>query len=225
MARSTPEPESGAAVLQREILRWNQQINLVSRVRTRERVSRLIHQCATGWELVAAALAGDDWLPGATYFDLGSGSGLPGLVWADSRQRLGHAGPSVLVEPRDKRAWFLRRTARAMGLDRVTVWPVRWGEQVEELHAPDALVSLKALRLEDHEVLANFPRPGGGAGETCPRLVAIVRFLDPVRRSREELEAMYAVADRPDDLGWRRTGIETLGDGDPWLLVTRYRSD
>jgi 16S rRNA (guanine527-N7)-methyltransferase len=53
-------------------------------------------------------LAGDG---GGLWIDVGSGAGLPGMVVAALTER-----PMVLVEPRTKRAEFLRTTAEALGL-------------------------------------------------------------------------------------------------------------
>jgi len=55
--------------------------------------------------------------PGASWVDIGSGAGLPGMVIAI----LGR-GPVTLIEPRRLRADFLARTVETLGLDdRVTV--------------------------------------------------------------------------------------------------------
>ena len=55
--------------------------------------------------------------PGASWLDIGSGAGLPGVVVAALV-----AGPVTLVEPRRLRATFLDETAAALGLaGRVTV--------------------------------------------------------------------------------------------------------
>lgn len=222
MTQRNGEGTDGIVTLVTEIERWNRQINLVSRVRTRRRVDALVAQCRAGWHLAAGALAGNEDFTHATYFDLGSGAGLPGLVWATERARLGHPGPTVLVEPRDKRAWFLRRTARLMGLDAVTVQASRWGDGSTVPQAGFAFLSLKALRLDDAEVLAGLA--GYRDLPTPLREVVILRFLDPVQHSRDWLEETFAAPDRAGELGWIRTGVETLGEGDPRLLLTRYRS-
>ena len=52
----------------------------------------------------------------ASWIDIGSGAGLPGLVVAILTDC-----PVTLVEPRALRADFLRRSAATLGLDRVTV--------------------------------------------------------------------------------------------------------
>lgn len=54
---------------------------------------------------------------GATVADIGTGAGLPGMVWAIARPDL-----SVdLVEPLLRRTRFLEETVEALGLDNVTV--------------------------------------------------------------------------------------------------------
>ena len=54
--------------------------------------------------------------PGASWLDIGSGAGLPGIVIAALI-----SGPITLVEPRRLRADFLTRTVRSLGLHNATV--------------------------------------------------------------------------------------------------------
>ncbi len=54
---------------------------------------------------------------GATVADVGTGAGLPGLVWAIARPDLAVA----LVEPLLRRTTFLTETVEALGLDNCTV--------------------------------------------------------------------------------------------------------
>lgn len=54
---------------------------------------------------------------GATVADVGTGAGLPGLVWAIARPDL----DVTLVEPLQRRTRFLEEAVRELGLDRVTV--------------------------------------------------------------------------------------------------------
>lgn len=58
--------------------------------------------------------------PSGPWVDIGSGAGLPGLVVAIVR-----SDPMTLVEPRSKRAAFLRETAARLQLDHVTVMQSR----------------------------------------------------------------------------------------------------
>jgi len=233
-----------------EILRWNRQINLVSRVDTRRRIDQLQRQCRDAWDLVRGVLGDDPAFSRAISVDIGSGAGLPGLVWAALRRAEGHVAEVVLVEPRDKRAWFLRRTAQQMGLVGVRVENGRWGE-VPIRRSPSAgdtsdtgkapgaspgaardagdrdaddhvLVSLKALHLTDQEVLDGFLARGEDAA-TWSR-VSIVRFLDPREHTQERLEEEFAAAVDAAHLPWRRGGAEVLGARGARLLVTRYHA-
>jgi 16S rRNA (guanine527-N7)-methyltransferase len=64
---------------------------------------------------------------GATVADVGSGAGLPGLVWAIARPDL----HMTLIEPLLRRTTFLEEAVEALGLDHVTVVRAR-AEDVNE---------------------------------------------------------------------------------------------
>jgi hypothetical protein len=164
------------AVYRREVLRWNTQINLVSRRDTQEQLDALIEQCDSALSALAAE-APELQAERMLYCDLGSGGGLPGVVW---HRRLAERSPALqawLVEPREKRAWFLQRTARFLGDPPFEVACARWNEVVGpvETAADTCLVSLKALRLTDSEVLAGLETLCG-ARETFPARVVVARF-------------------------------------------------
>lgn len=72
-----------------------------------------------------------------------------------------------MVEPREKRAWFLEQTAALMDLRGVRIgvdqWGARTGLRGEGLPAAvTGLISLKALRMTDAEILAGWRRYRGG---------------------------------------------------------------
>jgi len=70
--------------------------------------------------------------------DVGTGAGFPGLILAAAWPEV----PTVLCEPLNKRAAFLRYAALEMGLEEVTVARKR----VEELrHSPFGLISSRAV--------------------------------------------------------------------------------
>jgi hypothetical protein len=194
--------------LEREILQWNRQINLVTRVDTAQQVSVLLAHCLEAWQLLARRLGDVAWFRSGAYLDLGSGAGFPGLVWALARAAAGHSGPVTLVEPRGKRAWFLRRTARLLGLEDVAVAEGRWGDPalgVVGIGPGPVLLSLKALRLTDSEVLQGLQLVKGAAD--LPVEVMVVRFLGP----RDA-----AAADRDPDLP-----ADAGGDIRPYTLAAR----
>ena len=64
---------------------------------------------------------------GASVADVGSGAGLPGLVWAIARRDL----EMTLIEPLLRRTVFLEEAVASLGLDRVTVLRSR-AEDVDE---------------------------------------------------------------------------------------------
>lgn len=193
---TTPDPRTAAllAAYRDELLRWNRQINLLSRRDAAATADHLIEQCAAAfdmwWEASGAGLASGGRL---RWFDLGSGGGLPALVWLALLAGRGVRPDATLVEPRAKRAWFLERLAKLPGAPAFRVVEARWGDGVGFLAPPpgsgddDAapagtpiLFTLKALRLPEAMVL-------GGLGEAlAPGSLApgteieIVRFQPAV---------------------------------------------
>ena len=87
--------------------------------------------------LDSAQLARFEPIPGASWADIGSGAGLPGIVIA-----LLVTGPVTLVEPRRLRAEFLKRSVGELGLNgRVTVAPVK----VERLPGRYDVITARAV--------------------------------------------------------------------------------
>lgn len=110
-------------------------------------------------------------LPPGTLVDIGSGAGLPGLVVACCR-----TDPVHLVEPRAKRAQFLREAADALCLEHVSVWQMK-AERVGGLFA----AGITARAVAPLETL--FGMAGHLADETT-------RWVLPKgRTARSELEA------------------------------------
>jgi 16S rRNA (guanine527-N7)-methyltransferase len=73
------------------------------------------------------------------WLDIGSGGGFPGIVVGLMRD-----DPTILVEPRSKRATFLRETAASLGIaDRVEVIASR--VETSQISAPVAIVSARAV--------------------------------------------------------------------------------
>lgn len=215
--------EAPVEILVQEILRWNHQISLVSRVDARQVTLDQVDQCRRAWTSLACALPPGDWGEGSCWVDVGSGSGLPGLVWAALRQEVGAGGETLLVEPREKRAWFLNRAARAMGLEQAMVQACRWGEEPVPrglVAVARAVVSFKALRMSDGEVLAGFGDPGA---LSCLTDVAVVRFLWPEAWCLDQLAEEFGAGVGDGCRGWGEPRMEIVGDGRPGLLVTRYR--
>jgi len=205
-----------------EILRWNHQISLVSRVDASAVVADQVDQCRRAWSLLAGSFTEKGFGGAGCWIDVGSGGGLPGLVWAAERAELHWGGSTMLVEPREKRAWFLSRAARAMGVPRAEVLDCRWGEWGDGRADRDeslAVVSFKALRMSDSDVLAGF---GADSGFVGLRRVVVVRFLWPEAWCLEQLGEEFGVGRGEGCGGWGVEGVEILGDEQPRLLVTEY---
>jgi hypothetical protein len=185
----------------KQVLRWNDQINLVSRQDTAGRLEGLIHQCRDGWDHLATD--GVSNLTGASrlwYFDLGSGAGLPGFVWHVQMAAAGLSVRTLLVEPREKRAWFLERMAHLVGPESLHVLTSRWGEigkgdladTIPEPPPSHVLISLKALHLPDSAVLEGLTPFLGAAGSPATPAeteiaLLIARFYPPDQEWSEEL--------------------------------------
>ncbi len=116
------------AALEALLNKWNPRINLVSRSTLPEFWSRHV---LDSWQLVP--LVPQD---AATWVDLGSGGGFPGLVVAAT-----HGAAVTLVESDARKCAFLREAARAMGLT-ITIRNARI-ETVRDLQAD--IVSARAL--------------------------------------------------------------------------------
>jgi 16S rRNA (guanine527-N7)-methyltransferase len=71
-----------------------------------------------------------------SWLDIGTGGGFPGLVVAAVRRQ-----PTLLVEPRRRRAEFLTGAAAELGLDHVTVHAAK----VESVEARAEIVSARAV--------------------------------------------------------------------------------
>ncbi len=221
---STLEPARIA--IRSEILRWNPVMNLVSRQDTPRHLDRLLEQCTAGFGLAVNALEdlGTD-METMGYVDVGSGNGLPGLLWAAGIAGCRGQGPVWLVEPRKRRAWFLARVARQSAFPDVTVVAGRWGDPLPKRSTPgDILISMKALRLSEVDVLDGLERGLGHGGDSSqhPQRIAVVRFLGPEpSQDRALVQDLrdWGAAKRPR---WQQTGCRTLEGPGVRLLATTY---
>jgi len=185
----------------KQVLRWNDQINLVSRKGTGNMLDGLIQQCRDSWDRLIDPRVSD--LAGSTriwYFDLGSGAGLPGIVWHIQMAAADLSVRTLLVEPREKRAWFLERVAHLAGGESPWVAASRWGDagidglddEFPESHPSHILISLKALHLPDSAVLdglAPFLEVTDGTSTSPGGEISllIARFYPPDQIWSEEL--------------------------------------
>jgi len=212
-----------------ELLRWNKQINLISRQDSGDRLAGLINQCLGGHEAVRAWLEESNLLAeasgGVCYFDLGSGGGLPGVVWHAMLNSWCEHVHTHLVEPREKRAWFLRRLNRIAEMPGFGVLQGRWGEVlVEEPGFPGGdprvlLVSLKALHLDDNSVLRGLEAAFASSSlDLTGKLVLLARYYPPEQLYDQELVSQLNIPEpggisAQGDYIYKATGGEVLGLG------------
>lgn len=209
-----------------ELFRWNQQINLVSRQETKDRLDGLFSQCIGGVGAVGEILENSQGPSPSClyYFDLGSGGGLPGVIWhilfSDRTNKASFlkACPvkTWLVEPREKRAWFLNRLNRIPEVPSFDVLHGRWGDvslEVEDFQEPEGgcplfVISLKALHLDDHEVI-------GGLFAAVPALLrpvrlVVVRYYPPLQLFDRNLKNSLKLSSKETNIvleGWRCQGL------------------
>jgi hypothetical protein len=217
------------------VLRWNRQINLVSRKASVGLLEHLILQCRHGWvRLAETGLSGLSSESRLWYFDLGSGGGLPGFIWHVQATEAGIPVRTLLVEPREKRAWFLDRLNGLAEVTPLGVWADRWGSDTEDdprqpvepddgLDNPThILVSLKALHLTDTEVLEGLvPFMPADLGSSEAPKILIARFYPPGQAWNEELAQNLEIPPP----GETRTfpGWEFQGEGGSVLLAKSSR--
>lgn len=222
-----------------EVLRWNSQFSLISRVAPESRLSSLLEQCLSALQALPGALGDLDAEAAAAVgppgpaetaqsgqrrlrlVDIGSGAGLPGLVWHrilwERAAERGSALSSWLIEPRGQRAWFLARCIDLLGLEGIRVLAAPWGEArlgskpegaapsdetaqpgEESLGQAVWLLTLMALRLSDRDVVKGWRTFVGGRGLLAGERLVILRL----RGGQPQSEAPEELA-LPDREFWR----------------------
>ena len=159
---------------------WRRRVNLTGRLTAEELVSHAL-ESLVGAELLE---------PRSTVVDVGTGGGFPGVPLAIVRTDL----ELTWLEPREKRAAFLRHVARALPVANAAVRTARTGdlEQSEFDFATCRAVALDALGA------VPFLRPGGRLllWTTRAKAVAATGSLQleqvlPLPQSRQRIVAVY----------------------------------
>lgn len=218
------------------LLRWNNSINLISRQSTEELLGDLFRQCLGGFTALWEQF--EKWgVPVAAsevyYFDLGSGGGIPGVLWHHELARKGVQPKTCLVEPREKRAWFLEKVPGDPNVVPFSTFNGRWGEGacVSEpvSGSPIYIVSLKALHLNDEEVLGGLMASFESLASGC---VVLARFYPSEKELTAELKKHLQLTPTGGSLSccgrvWVSDGHEILrwskpGPREACLVVSRY---
>lgn len=235
-----------------ELLRWNSQFNLIARTDPGPLLGHLVLGCRESLASLQVAVSAFD--PGVAHAlggnaepagsparivhaDIGSGAGLPGLVW----HILGEwaiPARTTLYEPRGKRAWFLERCIRLLNLSDVDLQQRRWGESsprgLGQGAAPTGgtlwLISLQKLHLPEPRLLAGWREETGLEDLPEGDKLLVVR----PRRGDEALPADLAHKLQlrpqcqwregdpiPREHAWRL--VSDLAGEDMGLLISYYR--
>jgi len=132
---------------------WSKKTDLIAPCSREELIERHLIDSLMALDLILINLKPefDLWL------DVGSGAGLPGLVWA-----IAHPGAKIqLLEPREKRALFLSEMRRKLGLDNLEVVCSRF--EMFHVEQQVGLISCRALgsRYEFLKTSHQTLSPGG----------------------------------------------------------------
>jgi len=116
-------PQDDLSTYMHEIVNWNNRIALVSRRSTKSVLERLVNQSVALWDLIGESLEAQS--SGAqgersltSFVDVGTGAGFPGIIW----KMMSPASPALLIERRERKATFLDRVVRVLGLGDVEVY-------------------------------------------------------------------------------------------------------
>ena len=208
-----------------KVLRWNKQINLIGRSDPEATLDNLITHCRAALDALIVQRQEFFNTPQTfLYCDIGSGAGLPGVVWHTMLTDAGHRPRSFLIERRNKRAWFLERVTGQLGLIDLAVIAKRWGDaHLPSRHASEAwppediLLSIKALRISDAEVLGGLERSFSAAASAewqrrGVRRVTVARFLPSGTRDDPTTLA---------ELGTVKTSDHVAVENENWRCVSR----
>jgi 16S rRNA (guanine527-N7)-methyltransferase len=145
---------------------WRQRMNLIACASTQELVERHFLD----------SLAIESLLPvSGVVVDLGSGAGFPGVPVAI----VSSTRPVVLVEPRRRRASFLREVRRTLPLQNVEILEQRAEAPCADHRGRATAVVVRAVWSDPNEVaiVSNWLRPGGQLfwmrGDDAPELPPI----------------------------------------------------
>ena len=121
---------------------WTGRVDLVAPAAKEVLLDRHVLDSLAAWALLSACRL----LPsGAGILDVGSGAGLPGIVFAAVEPKL----PVYLCEPREKRVAFLRECRRVLGLPNCVVFPQRFEDLDPNSMSGLSVVISRAVGIDD----------------------------------------------------------------------------
>lgn len=107
------------------VLTWNSKINLTGAKSRQEFIEEQILDCVAAWQVLSEK---------AAFLDVGTGAGLPGVVWA----LLSPSVPAVLLDASLKRTAFLQRLRAELELKNTQVLAKRF-EDLNDKELPDSV--------------------------------------------------------------------------------------
>jgi 16S rRNA (guanine527-N7)-methyltransferase len=156
------DPQPALARHLAQILEWNPTLGLVSRKDPLGACERLLCESLELGALLDVGAV-------ETAADLGSGAGFPGLVWAVMHPRLA----MTLIERRQRRAAFLERTVRALGVSNVAVV----AQDLRDVSRETTFDLITTMAVGDPAEIAPGVEPllarGGRFASTSPRDAAV----------------------------------------------------
>lgn len=178
-ARHRALPRDLLSTYLHEIVNWNNRVALVSRRSTKTVLERLVNQSVGLLGLIEATSK----QPLTSFVDIGTGAGFPGIIW----KMMAPASSCLLVERREKKATFLDRVVRVLGLADVEVYTGDGRDAAlrsDTQGAFDVATTLAVATPEDTVPLVRpFLRPGGwfvtvvGSSAAPPDPVAGMRLV------------------------------------------------
>ena len=142
---------------------------------------------------------------GASWIDIGSGAGLPGLVIA-----ILTGAPVTLVEPRRLRAEFLSRAAVELELDNVTVLQAK-GEAVPR--ARYGVITARAVASVERLFAMTAHLLHGGTMWVLPKGRSAQSELDEARKSWQGMFRLEPSRTDPDARILIASGVRRVGKG------------
>jgi 16S rRNA (guanine527-N7)-methyltransferase len=100
-----------------ELIAWNPRIGLVSKRDTANVLIRLLTKSIALWDLLVERIPEVMLRECLSVVDIGSGGGFPGVIW----KLLAPEISITLVERKEKKAFFLEKSAALLGMDSLSV--------------------------------------------------------------------------------------------------------
>lgn len=186
-----------------ELLSWNPRIGLVSKRDTADVLVRLIAKSVTLWDLLVDSVPEVMLREKLAIVDIGSGGGFPGVIW----QLLNPEVSVTLVERKEKKAFFLEKSAALLGNDSLRIFQKDARDLVRDPAVKESfdVAVMMAVAPPDQlgDAVEGLLRPGGvflaprSEGETIfPPTIGKRLSIHSAKMSTEGPALIYIKADK-----------------------------